>query len=155
MSTQRQILLCRHAHADPGTDDPARALSAIGQAQARRAGDWLSQNLNTPIKLLCSPSVRTQQSADLLAEKLVITSRANVEGIYEGSVATLLEVLDTHSGDVMLVGHNPGFEALLAFLCTGQSGSFRGMSPGSIAWMSLQSGDLSPGSARLQHFHSA
>lgn len=155
MSTQRHILLCRHAHADPGTDDLARALSAIGQAQARRAGEWLSQHLTTPIKLLCSPSVRTQQSADLLAEKLTITSRANVDGIYEASVATLLEVLDTHSGDVMLVGHNPGFEALLAFLCTGQSGSFRGMSPGSIAWMSLQSGDLSPGSARLQHFHSA
>jgi phosphohistidine phosphatase len=111
--------------------------------------------LNTPIKLLCSPSIRTQQSADLLAEKLTISERISVDSIYEGSVATLLEVLETHNGDVMLVGHNPGFEALLAFLCTGQSGSFRGMSPGSIAWVSVQIGDLSPGSARLQHFHSA
>ena len=155
MSTQRHVLLCRHAHADPGTDDRARALSAVGQAQAHRAGEWLAQHLKTPIKLLCSPSVRTQQSADVLAEKLTISERIDVESIYEGSVATLLQVLESNIGDVMLVGHNPGFEALLAFLCTGQSGNFRGMSPGSIAWVSLPEGDLSPGSARLQHFHSA
>ena len=72
----------------------------------------------------------------------MISERINVDSIYEGNVATLLQVLESYPGDVMLVGHNPGFEALLAFLCTGQSGNFRGMSPGSIAWMTLPDGDL-------------
>lgn len=155
MSTQRHILLCRHAHADPGTDDLARTLSLIGKAQAERAADWLKSHLSNPIKLLCSPAIRTRQTADALASRLPISERINVDSIYEGNVATLLQVLESYPGDVLLVGHNPGFEALLAFLCTGQSGNFRGMSPGSIAWMTLPDGDLSPGAARLQHFHSA
>jgi len=50
-----------------------------------------------------------------------------------------------------LVGHNPGFETVVALLTTGQSGDFRGMPPGGIAWIEL-AGAAEPGAGRLKAF---
>jgi len=52
-----------------------------------------------------------------------------------------------------LVGHNPGFETLVALLATGQSGDFRGVPPGGIAWFEID-GAVEPGAGRLEAFWS-
>jgi len=54
---------------------------------------------------------------------------------------------------LMLVGHNPGFETLVALLATGQSGDFRGIPPAGIAWFELD-GPAEPASGRLKAFWS-
>ena len=50
-------------------------------------------------------------------------------------------------------GHNPGLETLVALLATGQSGDFRGVPPGGIAWLELD-GPAEPGSGVLKAFWS-
>jgi phosphatidylserine/phosphatidylglycerophosphate/cardiolipin synthase-like enzyme len=57
------------------------------------------------------------------------------------------------AGTVMLVGHNPGIERLVALLVEGRSDDFRGMPPGALAVLHLN-GSLEPGNARLDAFWS-
>ena len=52
-----------------------------------------------------------------------------------------------------LVGHNPGFETLVALLATGQSGDFRGVPPGGVAWLEID-GLAEPGAGVLKAFWS-
>jgi phosphohistidine phosphatase SixA len=62
----RDLILLRHAHAEPasaGQDDRQRGLSDTGQAEARAAGDWLAEHGATPGRVLCSPAQRTLMTA--------------------------------------------------------------------------------------------
>ena len=63
-------------------------------------------------------------------------------------------VLEDHADadTVMLVGHNPGLETLVALLTEGASDSGRGMPPGAVAWLALPAGSIEPGTARVRHF---
>jgi phosphohistidine phosphatase len=72
-----------------------------------------------------------------------------------GPPGELLTLLDQHSDaeTVMLVGHNPGIERLVALLVEGRSDEFRGMPPGALAVLHLN-GALEPGNARLDAFWS-
>jgi phosphohistidine phosphatase SixA len=75
--------------------------------------------------------------------------------IYNATPGELLALLDQH-GDaktLMLVGHNPGIERLVALLVEGRSDEFRGMPPAGLAVLHLD-GALEPGSARLDAFWS-
>ena len=82
------------------------------------------------------------------------TDMRNEPRIYEATPASLIRVLDDHAdaGSVMLVGHNPGLETLVALLTEGASDSGRGMPPGAVAWLSLPAGAIEPGSAQVRHF---
>ncbi|MCB1573175.1 MAG: histidine phosphatase family protein, partial [Xanthomonadales bacterium] len=77
------------------------------------------------------------------------------ERIYEATPAALIQVLEEHDDAdcVLLVGHNPGLETLVALLTDGTSDHGRGMPPGAIAWLHLD-GDaaIEPGAASLRHF---
>jgi phosphohistidine phosphatase len=150
LSAARHLVLCRHAHADPGPDDRSRTLSAAGAQQTQRCAAWLAEQKLPALTVLYSPAARTQQTAQALLTSIKVSGQVQVDSIYEASVSQLLQVLESHAGDLMLVGHNPGLESLLAFLCTGQSGLFRGMSPGAIAHLQLPETDIVPGNARLQ-----
>ena len=77
------------------------------------------------------------------------------ERIYDATPGRLIQVADDHkdSGRVLLVGHNPGLEQLVALLTSGQSGDFRGMPAGGIAVLSMPAdAALEPGIARLAAF---
>ena len=81
---------------------------------------------------------------------------ANFESrIYEATAGDLDALIDEHEDAkrLLLVGHNPGFETLVALLATGQSGDFRGMPPGGIAWFELD-GAAEPGAGKLKAFWS-
>jgi phosphohistidine phosphatase SixA len=75
--------------------------------------------------------------------------------IYNATPGELLALLDQHDdvNTVMLVGHNPGIERLVALLVEGRSDEFRGMPPAGLAVLHLD-GPLEPGSARLDAFWS-
>jgi phosphohistidine phosphatase SixA len=77
------------------------------------------------------------------------------ERIYDATPATLIQILDEQANAdcVLLIGHNPGLETLVALLTDGTSDSGRGMPPGSIAWLHLDhEAALEPGAASLRHF---
>ena len=155
----RQIILLRHAHAEPPAldqSDQARPLTAGGEREAGAAAAWLVEHGAKPDIVLCSPAVRTLDTAAAVVAALANGIAPRVDArIYEATPAALIQILDEHaSADcVLLVGHNPGLETLVALLTDGTSDSGRGMPPGSIAWLHLDNGAaLEPGAASLRHF---
>ncbi len=155
----QELILLRHAEAVPiesAGNDQQRSLSPRGEQEAQAAGLWLAGHGAHPDRVLCSPSRRTGETARLA---LAAINNAPVpqlaDEIYEASPGELLALLDQH-GDadtVMLVGHNPGIERLVALLVEGRSDEFRGMPPGALAVLHLN-GTLEPGNARLDAFWS-
>jgi len=151
----QELILLRHAEAIPaatGNDDAARPLTPHGEQEARAAGEWLSSHGIHFDRVLCSPSVRTRQTAELALGSLPLEL---AEEIYEASPGELIGLLEEHADAerVVLVGHNPGIERLVALLVEGRSEDFRGMPPGGLAWLKL-SGPLEPGNAVLEAFWS-
>jgi phosphohistidine phosphatase len=152
---KREIILLRHAHADkapPNGGDNERPLSARGVTEARDAGHWLRAHNALPARILCSPSTRTLQTLD---NALGDVERTLEQRIYEATAGELASLIDEYAETdrLMLVGHNPGFETLVALLVTGQSGDFRGVPPGGVAWLEID-GLAEPGAGMLKAFWS-
>jgi phosphohistidine phosphatase len=160
IATSREIILLRHAHADPssaGQTDLERGLSLRGQAEADAAGRWLAEHVCRPQRVVCSPSQRTRETAErVLGATGFIDTRTDPR-IYEATPGLLMQVIEDNADSVslMLVGHNPGFEELTALLISGQSGDHRGMPPGGIAVLTLPlDAALEPGAAARRAFWS-
>jgi phosphohistidine phosphatase SixA len=156
--TLRRLILLRHAHAQPqqpGQNDSERSLSPTGEAEADAAGRWLAANGPLPQRVVASPAERARATAErVLTHTGYIDQRVDPR-IYEASPGELFEVLSAHTDIevLMLVGHNPGFESLVALLSTGQSGDHRGMPPGGIAVIDFEAdAEIEPGAARLAAF---
>ncbi len=154
-----ELILLRHAEAVPietTGDDQARPLSPRGEQEAQAAGLWLASHGLRPERVLCSPTRRTDETTRLALAAIdaAPVPQMAVE-IYNASPGELLALLDQHgdAGTVMLVGHNPGIERLVALLVEGRSDDFRGMPPGAMAVLHLD-GALEPGNARLDAFWS-
>jgi phosphohistidine phosphatase SixA len=152
---KREVILLRHAHAEsgkPGQNDAKRALSARGVDEAKAAGRWLKKQSVLPALILCSPALRAEQTLQHALGDIPVTSESR---IYEASAGELITLIDEHADAprLLLVGHNPGFETLVALLATGQSGDFRGVPPGGIAWFEID-GAVEPGAGRLEAFWS-
>jgi phosphohistidine phosphatase len=152
---KREVILLRHAHADSprgGQSDSDRPLSPRGIDEAVAAGRWLRQKNVLPARVLCSPAVRARQT---LEHALGATEASAEPRIYEASAGELINLIDDHAdaARLLLVGHNPGFETLVALLATGQSGDFRGVPPAGIAWFEID-GNAEPGAGRLEAFWS-
>lgn len=154
-----ELILLRHAEALPATagdDDRQRRLSGHGEQEARAAGRWLASHGARPQRVLCSPAECTRATANLALEALGDSPELQLaDEIYDATPGELLALLDQHDevGTVMLVGHNPGIERLVALLVEGRSDDFRGMPPGGLAVLHLN-GALEPGNARLDAFWS-
>ena len=155
----QELILLRHAEANPaaaGGDDHDRTLSPRGEQEALAAGRWLASHGARPDRVLCSPALRTCRTAELAMRALSQDAPVGLAGdIYDATPGELLALLDQHADArcVLLVGHNPGIERLVALLVEGRSDEFRGMPPGGLAVLHLQ-GALEPGNARLDAFWS-
>ncbi len=153
----RTLILLRHAHAEPpaaGMDDRDRALSELGQTEAGAAGHWLRANGHLPDRVLVSTARRTRQT---LAELGDIGGAECIESpsIYAASPGSLIALVDAQrdAEALLLIGHNPGLEQLVALLYSGQSGQYRGMPPAAIAVLQFDAGvAIEPGAARLSAF---
>lgn len=154
-----ELILLRHAEAVPmesAGGDAQRPLSVRGEREAQAAGLWLAAHGLRPDRVLCSPSKRTDETTRLALAALDDAPVPQQAGeIYDATPGELLALLDQHAdaGTVLLVGHNPGMERLVALLVEGRSDEFRGMPPGALAVLHLE-GALEPGNARLDAFWS-
>jgi len=153
-----ELILLRHAHAlnaATGETDTDRRLSPIGEAESDAAGVWLKAHHAQPLRVLCSPSQRTRATLERVLTQIGYADARFDERIYDATPGTLFDLLDEHrdASQLMLVGHNPGIETLVALLATGQSGDFRGVPPAGLAWFELN-GALEPGAGTLKAFWS-
>jgi phosphohistidine phosphatase len=154
----RQLILLRHAHAEQaglGQDDIDRPLSRQGLAEAEAAGKWLQEHHLLPDRIVCSSARRTRET---LEEVLLVTGfieQRQEPRIYNATPGMLMEVADEHRecARLMLIGHNPGLEQLVALLSSGQSGDFRGLPAAGIVVLHIPvAADFEPGIASLEHF---
>ena len=58
------LILWRHAEAEDGFPDLKRALTPKGRKQAAKMAAWLHKHLTEPVRVLVSPAVRAQQTAE-------------------------------------------------------------------------------------------
>ncbi len=121
----RHLLVLRHAKSAWDTDaatDFERPLAKRGKKDAPRMGKWLREHELVPDHVVSSPATRARQTAMAVCKPLGLDKKAIRwdERIYMGGTGGLLAVL----GDcppkarlVMMVGHNPGLEDLVEYLC--------------------------------------
>jgi phosphohistidine phosphatase len=122
----KTLLLLRHAKSswdDPSLRDFDRPLAKRGQRDAPRIGKALRDRGVTPDYIVASPAARAKATIEAVISAAKLEAGAEFdEAIYGASPAELLKLirrLPRWSACAMLVGHNPGFEDLVARL-TGQ-----------------------------------
>ena len=119
----KTLLLLRHAKSswdDSSVPDFDRPLADRGKRDAPRIGKALGRRGLLPDLIISSPATRAKETIEAVikAAKLNIDPRFD-ESIYGASSAELMKVITGLPGEsscAMLVGHNPGFEDLLARL---------------------------------------
>lgn len=119
-----QLALLRHAKSSwdqPKLDDFDRPLNERGRRAAPVMGHVLASLKFMPDVVLCSPSKRTRETLDAI-ESDIAAAKPLVrfdEQLYLATPDTMLECLRNAGGDakrVLLIGHNPGLQALAATL---------------------------------------
>ena len=111
------LILWRHAEAfDPeeGQNDLHRRLTARGEKHAERMARWLDQQLPEGTRILCSPAVRAEQTAQALKRKYKVRD-ALAPGC---SVQDVLETIGWPEArhPVLVVGHQPSLGAVVSHL---------------------------------------
>jgi phosphohistidine phosphatase len=129
------LILWRHAEAEEGADDAARRLTPKGIKQAARIAAWLDSRVPRNARMLVSPAVRAQQTAEALARDAETSNQVNT-----GAQAT--EVLraagwPNGTGTVIIVGHQPTLGAAAALALTGKAAPWRIKKAG-VWWLTTQ-----------------
>lgn len=118
-----RLILMRHGksdRSDPEARDFDRPLTDRGRRDVPRMADWLGRQDIRPDLVLSSPARRARDTAELLLRRLRLAPETIVflDAIYEADRAALLRAVRGHeAGTLLLVGHNPGLDALLCHLC--------------------------------------
>jgi len=124
--TERTLILLRHAKSDwsGGEADIDRPLGKRGRRQAPEAGRWLAASSRRIGLAIVSPANRARSTWDLVSAELDVVPPTLIDDrVYDASESELLEVVRGLPDGVetaVLVGHNPGLEALVSLL-TGES----------------------------------
>ncbi|HEV8431436.1 MAG TPA: histidine phosphatase family protein [Pyrinomonadaceae bacterium] len=148
----RILYLLRHAKSswnDPSLRDFDRPLKKRGREAAERVGKRMAAEKLNNLAVICSPAVRTRETAEIVLEHANLQVEPHFdERIYEASLRELVEVVSEIPSDAevaIMIGHNPGFEELLAFL----SGEHRRMPTcalakikfGDVSWKDVRAGE--------------
>lgn len=119
----KTLLLLRHAKSswkDAALADFERPLNDRGRKAAGLIGKFIAkQDVNIDL-VISSPAVRARETIDLVLRAAKRSPELRFDQrVYEASPTRLLEITSQIEDDrksVMLVGHNPGMEELLALL---------------------------------------
>ena len=123
------LYLLRHAKSswdNESQQDFERPLANRGRKAAAFIGQYIQEEGIDFDLVLVSTAVRTRETIELIKERAKIRGEVRYdERIYEATLSQLLEIIsqiDSDRQSVLLVGHNPGIEELLALL-TGEQQS--------------------------------
>jgi phosphohistidine phosphatase len=119
-----ELIILRHGKSDWNNDetDFNRPVSDRGKRAAQRIGIWLAQKGLKPDMVVSSPAERARLTAQKMMKAMAETDHEIVynQAVYEATLHDLLEVLSgipRETKRLVLVGHNPGLEQLLIYLC--------------------------------------
>jgi phosphohistidine phosphatase len=122
----RHLLILRHAKAahDPEFEDHERPLTKKGERTAKRVGRLLAEQGLTPSLILSSTALRARETAELSAGHADFDGTIElIDDLYLAEPSAYVTALARRGANhqrVMVVGHNPGLEALVERL-TGRS----------------------------------
>jgi phosphohistidine phosphatase len=145
----QQLYLLRHAKAEPWSplgNDFSRPLHSKGSRHAQLLSDWALKTLTPPDTVLCSPAKRTRETlAPLLSQwPKLLASTDYVDSMYGASLNMLLTLTEdafSYSDRLLLIGHNPGFEAMLInLLRKNQTVNIQKMATGTLAVIEFPGG---------------
>jgi phosphohistidine phosphatase len=122
----KTLLILRHAKSswkDDQVGDHDRPLNKRGKRDAPRMGELVQQAQLQPELIISSSAKRTRKTASRVAKQCGYQGIIEVQGtLYlapPGAYIEALRKVDDAVNRVMVVGHNPGLEQLVAML-TGQ-----------------------------------
>ena len=154
----RTLYLLRHAKSswkDASLRDFDRPLKSRGRDAAKQIGKRLASEKPHPLVVICSPAARTHETAEIVLKHSDLKVDVVFDlRIYEASLRDLLQVVADIPDDkqaAMMIGHNPGFEELVAFL----SGEHRHMPTCALAKITLEVAswkDVKAGEGSLEWF---
>lgn len=123
MSTiKKNIYLLRHAKSDHsnGMDDHERPLNARGRKDALNMGKHMASTLTLPDMVLCSTSVRTQETWKCISQSFSQAPAVQcVKGLYLATPGEMIKEIGKLAEDitsVMVIAHNPGIHQLSVLL---------------------------------------
>lgn len=131
----KTLWLLRHAKASAGgagLADRDRPLTARGRAAAERIGHHLAERGARPDLVLCSPSLRTRETFELVEKALGTALSAEFDDeLYLASERDLqarIQQVSDDAASVLLIGHNPGVaELALRLAVRGDSDALAGL----------------------------
>jgi len=133
------LLLWRHADAEDGIPDSARALTRKGLKQAKDVAAWLKPRLPGDCLILVSPAKRAQQTAAAL--NLPCTTDKRI-GVHASSADIIAAAgWPERRGMVLVVGHQPTLGQVAAWLLTGEPADWT-IKKGALWWFSKRAGDV-------------
>jgi len=127
------LVLWRHAEAEPGEPDLGRRLTAKGVQQAERMGAWLEHRLPDSCRILVSPADRAQQTALALKRKF-----RTVDDLAPGASAQAVLAAANWPDSrepVLVVGHQPTLGEVASLLLAGSEMSWSIKKSG-VWWLS-------------------
>lgn len=127
------LILWRHAEAEPGEPDLGRRLTSKGLKQAERMAEWLEHRLPDTTRIVVSPADRTQQTALALGRKFR-TSADVAPGVSAASLLAAAGWPDARE-PVLVVGHQPTLGEVAAFLMAGEEAAWS-IRKGAVWWFS-------------------
>jgi phosphohistidine phosphatase len=120
----KTLLVLRHAKSswnDTSLDDHERPLNKRGRRDGPRMGELVREHRLTPDVIMSSDAVRARLTAEAVAQAAryageILLDRRLYIASSRDILAVLRTVRETNAGTVMIVGHNPGLEELVAQL---------------------------------------
>ena len=133
------LLLWRHAEAEDGIPDLKRKLTKRGEKQAQKMAEWLRQNAPKNLRILVSPAIRCQQTAQALGLPFETDKRLGTVS----DVSHLLAAINWPDGGetglghkaVLVVAHQPTLGQTAALLLSGVEANWT-IKKGALWWFS-------------------
>lgn len=129
------LILWRHAEAEDGYPDMARALTPHGQLQARASATWLLAHMPVDTRILVSPAVRAQQTAEALDLPFETVNALAPEQSAQAMLAATQ--WPNHAQAVLVVGHQPTLGEVAAYTMTGNHAMWS-VKKSAIWWLSYR-----------------
>ncbi len=111
------LILWRHADAEDGMPDAARALTDKGRKQAKTVAKWLRKRLPADCVILVSPATRARQTAEAL--HLAYETALALDVGASPSQVLAATGWPRRDGTVLVVGHQPTLGQVAAQLLAG------------------------------------
>ena len=136
-----ELILWRHAEAEPGEPDLERALTPKGQRHAARMGAWLDRKLSPETRILTSPATRCIQTVEALGRRYKVVEALGTESSAEAIIAAC--GWPDHRQPALVVGHQPLLGQVASLVLCGGKQDWRIRKAG-VFWIEHKENDGAP-----------